>query len=504
MSSACLAAAGQDLDLQRLYRLTTELGGAVEVTDQARWPVSMCVCAASSGQAPPAEHVSSRCAGFGGDAWAGGLSCCHFVSCECQLEFEQKAHQSSGQLRWAATPWPCACAPVPLRTELPWQCVDRHMCVHGHAHVHVQDVIKPMNFPSKVNTAAIRKIYSQLLWHFEQVYFNGAAGQPLDEPPEFAAATAAAAAVAGGGSADRGGGSAAANGAGRARPARSRKGPSLAALLAAEDQISSGLEEPLVEDYGSQGSDRGAGGSGDEGEDPAAAAAAAVAEPAARKPMPAALLSAAAAAPASTASPSHGSAPPQAAAAAANGVAPPQAAPVSKPRSRPSQQRQGVLGALAPGRTPELTAFHKQGRHRRDLTGATVTGKVEARFDCGYFVSITVGGMQFGGVLYCPAGTGTAAAGAGGAQGGQQQASRGANRQDGGTGGGGDGGSRRPPAGAGSSAKREVGAAGLEEGGASGSRPAAKRRRSYRDPNDPTLANKPKSAKVRGLVCGCV
>lgn len=52
MSSACLAAAGQDLDLQRLYRLTTELGGAVEVTDQARWPVSMCVCAASSGQAP--------------------------------------------------------------------------------------------------------------------------------------------------------------------------------------------------------------------------------------------------------------------------------------------------------------------------------------------------------------------------------------------------------------------------------------------------------------------
>lgn len=356
-----------------------------------------------------------------------------------------------------------------------------------------------MNFPSKVNTAAIRKIYSQLLWHFEQVYFNGAAGQPLDEPPEFAAATAAAAAVAGTGSADRGGGSAAANGAGRARPARSRKGPSLAALLAAEDQISSGLEEPLVEDYRSQGSDRGAGGSGDEGDDPAAAAAAA--EPAARKPMPAALLSAAAA-PASTASPSRSSAPPQAA--AANGVAPPPAAPVAKPRSRPSQQRQGGSGALASGRTPELTAFHKQGRHRRDLTGAAVTGKVEARFDCGYFVSITVGGMQFGGVLYCPAGTGTAAAGAGGAQGGQQQASRGVNRQDSGIGGGGDGSSRRPPAGAGSSVKREVGTAGLEEGGAGGSRPAAKRRRSYRDPNDPTLANKPKSAKVRGLVWVCV
>jgi hypothetical protein len=216
--------------------------------------------------------------------------------------------------------------------------------------------------------------------------------------------------------------------------------------------------------------------------------------------MPAALLSAAAAAPASTASPSRGSAPPQAAAAAANGVAPPPAAPVAKPRSRPSQQRQGGSGALAAGRTPELTAFHKQGRHRRDLTGATVTGKVEARFDCGYFVSITVGGMQFGGVLYCPAGTGTAAAGAGGAQGGQQQASRGANRQDAGTGGGGDGGSRRPPAGTGSSVKREGGTAGLEEGGTGGSRPAAKRRRSYRDPNDPTLANKPKSAKVRWLV----
>jgi hypothetical protein len=305
------------------------------------------------------------------------------------------------------------------------------------------------------------------------------------------------------GSADRGG-SAAANGGGRARPARSRKGPSLAALLAAEDQISSGLEEAVMDDYGSQGSgDRGGAGigSGDEGDDPAAAAA----EPVARKPMPAALLSAAAAgaAPGSTASPSRGSAPPQqaAAAAAANGVALPPAAPVTKPRSRPSQPRQqGGSGGLAPGRTPELTAFHKQGRHRRDLTGATVTGKVEARFDCGYFVSITVGGMQFGGVLYCPAGTGIAAPGAGGAQGGQQQASRGANRQDSGAGGGGDGSSRRPPAG--SSVKREAGTAGLEEGGGTGgSRPAAKRRRSYRDPNDPTLANKPKSAKVRIIEC---
>lgn len=39
------AAAGQDLDLQRLYRCTTDLGGAVAVTDQHRWPVSACFIA---------------------------------------------------------------------------------------------------------------------------------------------------------------------------------------------------------------------------------------------------------------------------------------------------------------------------------------------------------------------------------------------------------------------------------------------------------------------------
>jgi hypothetical protein len=39
-TTSCPAAAGQDLDLQRLYRCTTQLGGAVAVTDQHRWPVS--------------------------------------------------------------------------------------------------------------------------------------------------------------------------------------------------------------------------------------------------------------------------------------------------------------------------------------------------------------------------------------------------------------------------------------------------------------------------------
>jgi hypothetical protein len=127
------------------------------------------------------------------------------------------------------------------------------------------------------------------------------------------------------------------------------------------------------------------------------------------------------------------------------------------------------------------------------LTGASVSGKVEARFDCGYFVSITVGGLQFGGVLYCPTGTGAPAA-----QG--QPANRAPiKREDSGAAPESAGGSgRKPPAGSG---KREAGVAGWEDGGAGGGR-AAKRRRSTRDANDPALANKPKSAKVG--VHGCV
>lgn len=340
-----------------------------------------------------------------------------------------------------------------------------------------QEVIKPMNFPSKVNTAAIRKIYSQLLWHFEQVYFNSAAGQPLSEPPELAAAAAAQAPAA-----DRP--SAAANGAaGRARPARSRKGPSLAALIAQEDQFGSAFDAAALEDlHGDMGgSEDGAGEEGDDADDPAAAGANAAAAAVARKPAGASLLGAAA--PGSTASPSRGSAPPSAAAAAANGSA---AAPAAKPRSRPQQQQQRG-SAPAPGKTPELTAFLKAGRPRKDLTGASVTGKVEARFDCGYFVSITVGGLQFGGVLYCPTGTGAGSSNAG-AQ--AQQANRAGSMKREDSGAVGDGSSRKPPAG--SSVKRE--AAGLDEG--SGGGRAVKRRRSYRDANDPALANKPKSAKV--------
>jgi hypothetical protein len=166
------------------------------------------------------------------------------------------------------------------------------------------------------------------------------------------------------------------------------------------------------------------------------------------------------------------------------------AAPAPKPRSRPQQQQRS--SGLAPGKTPELAAFLKSGRPRRDLTGASVSGKVEARFDCGYFVSITVGGLQFGGVLYCPTGTGAPAA-----QG--QPANRApVKREDSGAALESAGGSgRKPPTGSG---KREAGAAGWEDGGAGGGR-AAKRRRSYRDVNDPALANKPKSAKVGSYGC---
>jgi hypothetical protein len=113
---------------------------------------------------------------------------------------------------------------------------------------------------------------------------------------------------------------------------------------------------------------------------------------------------------------------------------------------------------------------------------------VEARFDCGYFVSITVGGLQFGGVLYCPTGTGGSAqqANRGGGGGVKREESAAGDAAAGG------GGGRKVAGGAGGSSKREAGAAGLEDGGNKG----AKRRRSLREPNDPSLANKPKSAKV--------
>mgnify|MGYP001807164058 CR=1 FL=1 len=395
---------------------------------------------------------------------------------------------------------PCRCAVSSSGEDLlsKWQATSLSIHHITHCRVHhpaflplltLQEVIKPMNFPSKVNTAAIRKIYSQLLWHFEQVYFNDAAGQPLAEPPELAAATAAAAAVQAA-AADRSygfGSAAVADGGGRARPARSRKGPSLAALIAAEDQFGSGFEESLAddqegesdEDPGSEGGDPAA--AGPSGSVPAAvpAASGGPAEPAA------VVRKAAAAAPAAGGSPAPS-------AAAANGTPAAAAAAPARQRSRPQPQQQRGSGP-APGKTPELTAFMKSGRHRRDLTGAPVTGRVEARFDCGYFVSISVGGLQFGGVLYCPTGTGTAAAGgAGGQQGGSRAA--GVKREDSAAAEGVNGVRGRPPAG--SSVKREAGAAGFEEGGGGGGGRAAKRRRSNRDANDPALANKPKSAKV--------
>jgi hypothetical protein len=352
-------------------------------------------------------------------------------------------------------------------------------------------VIKAMAFPSKVNTAAIRKIYSQLLWHFEQVYYHRAEGQPLRETLEQAAAAAAAAerAKAAADSPLPGGGGAASGGAGASpargsRPARARKGPGLAALLAADaDYYSEDGGVPGVGGYytysdggcddgyiGQQTYDYGRHGGGGGGgyaaaQDTAAAAAAAAAADededdeeeqaeeeeagaadgrhgtpppaaadngdapaadtapaangvsAAAPGAPAAGAAAAGAAAAGAAAVVGGDAVKAEPAAPAAAAAAPPPPPKPRPQQQQHQQQRITPSAIsitpsaisAPARAPEMVAFHRQGRHRRDLTGAEFKGRVEARFDCGYFVSVVVGGMQFAGVLYCPAGTGTAA-----------------------------------------------------------------------------------------------
>lgn len=67
---------------------------------------------------------------------------------------------------------------------------------------------------------------------------------------------------------------------------------------------------------------------------------------------------------------------------------------------------------MPPQQPPHLVAFSQQpitGSSGRggaaaapDLLGLPVKGTVEARFDCGYFVSLGIGGQTFSGILYCP------------------------------------------------------------------------------------------------------
>ncbi|KAF6265476.1 hypothetical protein COO60DRAFT_957936 [Scenedesmus sp. NREL 46B-D3] len=87
------------------------------------------------------------------------------------------------------------------------------------------EIIASFSFQAKVNLSAIKRIYSSLLWHFEQVYLHNASGQQLQEPPELPA-----------GSVDPALQDGAAAGA-ASRPARNRRGTSLAALIAASDGI---------------------------------------------------------------------------------------------------------------------------------------------------------------------------------------------------------------------------------------------------------------------------
>jgi hypothetical protein len=168
----------------------------------------------------------------------------------------------------------------------------------------------------------------------------------------------------------------------------------------------------------------------------------------------------------------------------------------------PSQQR-GAGVAAAPARAPDLVGFMKAGRARKDLTGQAVTGRVDARFDCGYFVSLNIAGQSFSGILYCP--TAVAAAAAAGASGqGAGRAAAAVKREDGAAAAAaeGSGGGRKGAAAANGSSvgvKREAAAAAGGEGG-EGAQRGGKRRRGPAPAADPASASKPKSAKVRQLL----
>ncbi len=58
-----------------------------------------------------------------------------------------------------------------------------------------QDVCKPFNFPATFTSRSftMRRLYCQLLWHFEQLYMHGSSGPVLDSPFMPAAISGAAA-----------------------------------------------------------------------------------------------------------------------------------------------------------------------------------------------------------------------------------------------------------------------------------------------------------------------
>lgn len=314
------------------------------------------------------------------------------------------------------------------------------------------EIIASFSFQSKVNLSAIKRIYSSLLWHFEQVYQHGMGGQKLQEPPELPAGAVDPALQ---------DGAAAGAIASASRPARNRRGTSLAAIIAATDGADS--------DDGDAGDAPASGAATDGKKAGDGAAAGANGKAAADGKTP----------------------PPAAAAAGKEGGKPPQ----QQQRSRgPSQQRGGAGAAAAPAKAPDLVGFMKAGRARKDLTGQAVTGRVDARFDCGYFVSLNIAGQSFSGILYCP--TAVAAAAAAGASG--QAAGRAAaavKREDSGAAADGSGGGRKAANGSSVGVKRDAAAAAGGDAGEPAQR-GGKRRRGPAPSADPGSASKPKSAKT--------
>lgn len=257
-----------------------------------------------------------------------------------------------------------------------------------------------------------------------QVYQHKAAGQKLLEPPELPASAAVDPALADGIS---------------TRPSRNRRGTSLAAIIAATDNIETD----------------------DEGE---AIAAVVAKQTAAGKKDDAAAVK--------KEDSSKGAAGgDKAAVATAGNGKQQQRKQAPQQQQQTQQQRPGSGAAAAPAKTPELVGFLKAGKGRKDLTGQLVTGKVDAKFDCGYFVSLTIAGQSFNGILYCP--TAVAAAAAAGASAQAAAAGKTAGVKAAAIGG----------------VKREASADGDARGN--------KRRRSQPAPDS---ASKPKSAKVRTCV----
>lgn len=258
-----------------------------------------------------------------------------------------------------------------------------------------------------------------------QVYQHKAAGQKLLEPPELPASAAADSATADGVS---------------TRPSRNRRGASLAAIIAADNADTD-----------------------DDGD----AVATTPAKAAGKKDE------AASASGAKKDGPENGKA-----AATGEGKAGGRQPQQRKQQQQPAPPQRAGSGTLAaPGKTPELVGFLKAGKGRKDLTGQLVTGKVDAKFDCGYFVTLTIAGQSFNGILYCPTAVAAAAATGAAAQAAAAgKAAAGGVKKDGAANGG-------------VGVKREASVGADGDGGRGG-----KRRRSQQMPDS---ASKPKAAKVR-------